>query len=387
MDYRGLQVETVFSLAARQGASLAGLNIPLTPQTEEDLPEAGFPWEGDEPTTEREQCSLPATMAAQEDRLCSLARWKLDRGGHDIMVVRLEGPARLPGTAWQGLGREEEPGCLVEALLRYFAGLDRRIRYLAQAAGPGARLLVVSTYGVATAATVVRINSLLARLGHLARAERASGVEPMEGCAWKKTNACLPWSGSNGIAIRLAKDSEGPGTDPNRYETFRAELVRECLALKGQEKKPVIAEAYLREEAFSGHCLAEALDLLLVAEPGVRIAADLEGAEVEKLETASRVFLPRGFMIASGPDFQAAQENAPIKAEDVAPLLLHLAGLPIPEDMEGTVPGQCLTPGWMESNPVVMGPPTLPVLDGRLMDTEDGGVEAVKERLRALGYL
>ncbi len=396
MDYQGLQVETMFSIATRQGLSTAGLNIPLTPHTDEDLPEAGFSWEGDELATEREQCALPATMAAQEDRLSSLARWKLDRGGHDIMVLRLEGPARLPGTVWQGLNGEEESDCLVEALLRYFAGLDRRIRYLVNAAGRDTRLLVVSTHGVATATTVVRINSLLARLGHLARIENPSGVEAVEGCNWRETNAWLPWAGSNGVAIRLAKGPEGPGIDPNRYETFRAELIRECLALEGNGGKPVIAGVYLREEAFSGHCLTEALDLLLVAEPGIRLAADLEGAEVEELEAASRIFLPQGFFIASGPDFQSGGDSTPIKAEDVTPLLLHLAGLPIPEDIEGTVPGQCLAPAWLESNPVTSGPPTLPVLDGRLMeggllDTGDAdgesGEEAVKERLRALGYL
>ncbi len=88
-----------------------------------------------------------------------------------------------------------------------------------------------------------------------------------------------------------------------------------------------------------------------------------------------------GIFIASGPEIQAGEiTNARI--QDLAPTILHLMGLPVPEDMDGHVLAQALM--------------TSRTVEFRAVSSTDEGVQAglseeetteVEERLRALGYL
>jgi arylsulfatase A-like enzyme len=92
------------------------------------------------------------------------------------------------------------------------------------------------------------------------------------------------------------------------------------------------------------------------------------------------------FLAAGGPIAHAAARDR-VSALDVAPLVLHLAGAPIPDDLEGGVPTRLLDPAQLEARPVRRVPaaelPGLPPEPGG-----DGVDDAVlMERLRALGYV
>ncbi len=74
---------------------------------------------------------------------------------------------------------------------------------------------------------------------------------------------------------------------------------------------------------------------------------------------------------------------------DVAPTVLHLAGLPVPEDCDGRVLTEALVPGCV--GPVRKGPPAARTLGpgaerpGEVLSAEDEAV--VTARLRDLGYV
>ena len=89
-----------------------------------------------------------------------------------------------------------------------------------------------------------------------------------------------------------------------------------------------------------------------------------------------------GIFIASGPEIHAGQVVADARILDLAPTILHLMGLPVPDDMDGRVLSKALT----TSRPV----------EFRSTGPDDEGIQAglseeetteVEERLRALGYL
>lgn len=95
-----------------------------------------------------------------------------------------------------------------------------------------------------------------------------------------------------------------------------------------------------------------------------------------------------GVFLAAGAPIAARAQRVRLSVLDVAPLLLYLAGSPIPDDLEGRLPEELIESGWRATHPpvhvpaeVLPGPPpgaaSLPAdLDADLT-----------EKLRALGYL
>ena len=71
---------------------------------------------------------------------------------------------------------------------------------------------------------------------------------------------------------------------------------------------------------------------------------------------------------------------------DVAPLVFHLAGQALPDDLEGELPRAVLEPAWLERHPVrtVPGGKFTPAGGS---DPEASADDELSERLRSLGYL
>jgi hypothetical protein len=100
-----------------------------------------------------------------------------------------------------------------------------------------------------------------------------------------------------------------------------------------------------------------------------------------------------GIFIASGREIVHNPTALPdLKIEDIAPTVLHLMGLPVPEDMDGRVITEILDPADIHKRPVVKGMPVgrwpdeQAALDSHA-DFTTGDDEKIQERLRALGYI
>lgn len=93
---------------------------------------------------------------------------------------------------------------------------------------------------------------------------------------------------------------------------------------------------------------------------------------------------PFGILAAAGAPFRRCNIGA-ARLEDIAPTLLHVAGLPVPDDMDGRVLTEML------SEPLASTPVRASAPGGTWATaaTEYSAEEAaeVEERLRALGYL
>jgi hypothetical protein len=93
-----------------------------------------------------------------------------------------------------------------------------------------------------------------------------------------------------------------------------------------------------------------------------------------------------GIFIAAGPDLKRGSEAEGLRVLDVAPLLLYLMGLGIPEGLDGR-----LHEGLLDDEALKGRPPSYFNLED-VLDTAGGDRrtmedESIKERLKGLGYI
>jgi hypothetical protein len=88
----------------------------------------------------------------------------------------------------------------------------------------------------------------------------------------------------------------------------------------------------------------------------------------------------------AGAAARAGAEVATLDICDVAPTLLHLLGLPVQEDMDGTVAAAALAPGYLDAHPIrtdQLAPPA----QMAAVDMSDQDRRAIEGMLEGLGYL
>lgn len=96
---------------------------------------------------------------------------------------------------------------------------------------------------------------------------------------------------------------------------------------------------------------------------------------------------PTALFLAAGGPIAPLPERGRVSVLEVAPLLFHLAGSPVPDDLERPVPTRFLDPKALSARPVRTVPAAeLPGLPPE-RDTSDVDDAVLLERLRALGYV
>jgi len=97
---------------------------------------------------------------------------------------------------------------------------------------------------------------------------------------------------------------------------------------------------------------------------------------------------PTGIFLAAGGPVAHVPERGALSVLDVAPLLFHLAGQPIPDDLEGTLPERFLDAEALRARPARRVPASsVPALPASATTGETIDDPGLVEKLRALGYL
>ena len=94
---------------------------------------------------------------------------------------------------------------------------------------------------------------------------------------------------------------------------------------------------------------------------------------------------PEGILIANGPAFKRGACLKGARMIDLAPTLLHLAGVSVPDDMEGLVLADAYEPSFLDSHPVEFQ--AAGSLEAEDFDYPLVAHTALGDRLRSLGYL
>lgn len=299
-----------------------------------------------------------------------------------------------------------------EILLLAYREVDRAVSRLIAAAGELDAVLVVSDHGAGPACNgALYLPGLIDALG---RQSRGRGpLRRLRGIAAER----LPAGVKHRLAHRIsARDADRTtqlllgDVDRRRsevlcfYQGGRSDLwlrpdldppLREALCSKLRETllecrdvasgQRVISEVVAAGQLYRGPEVERSPDLLVswredVAPVGGLRCADAVSLRPELPPLQTGEHRPEGIFIASG---DGIEPGATIEAavEDVAPTLLHLCGLPVPSELDGSVVEDAF------SRPVPVLTESTGPEGGNVSAKLTGSSPEVLDRLRGLGYL
>ncbi len=183
-------------------------------------------------------------------------------------------------------------------------------------------------------------------------------------------------------------------------------LVKEIIARIGELKdprdgKPVIKKVWRREEIFCGPFAHETADLILDwwSEDSLFSTAPSFPEDTDQPALVIREHKPsdesewggthrlHGIVVARAPVFRSGAEVDHPRLIDIAPTILHLLGVPVPEDMDGQVLETLFKPEFLAAHPVRSGAASGTSASNPASGYTDEESAKVEERLQALGYL
>ena len=170
------------------------------------------------------------------------------------------------------------------------------------------------------------------------------------------------------------------------YESLREEIIAKLAGLRNPTTgEPVATRVLRREEVYEGPFFDRAPDLVFEQGPGIHTSG---GVGYPQVFAAPRKWaadnVAQGLFLAWGPDFAGKGPVGDTGIIDLAPTILHVMGLPIPDDVDGQVLSAFLAPEGEPARRPVAYCPSEPQNPADYTAEDEAEIAA---RLSALGYL
>jgi predicted AlkP superfamily phosphohydrolase/phosphomutase len=155
--------------------------------------------------------------------------------------------------------------------------------------------------------------------------------------------------------------------------------------------QPLVERVYERDELYHGPHAGLAPDLTVVIGDWRYRTIGLHDFTTNRL--ISPAFGPtgdhrmEGVLVAAGPPFRPGAAPAQATLLDVAPTILHLLGVPVPDDMDGRVLNEILDPAFTPAHAnaeLAAGAEAAVPVPSAYTEEEDAQIQ---QRLADLGYL
>lgn len=212
---------------------------------------------------------------------------------------------------------------------------------------------------------------------------------------WARTRAYAASTSAEAVYLNVrGREPDGIVEPGAEYERVREEIIRALAEVRDPATGQAVFRAvYRREDLYHGPYLEHAPDILLAVGDRPYVLADRLGSAsvFERIprQAARGRHRPDGILVAYGRPVRAGTQVTSARLADLAPTILALIGLPVPQEMDGRVLAELFSGVNVAE---VSSSPTPG--DGRQpasTEAESGysPEEAawVEKRLRSLGYL
>jgi len=219
------------------------------------------------------------------------------------------------------------------------------------------------------------------------RVPRLRKGSPLSLVDWSRTKA---YASNHGIYINLkGREERGTVKLGKEYQELIGLIASRLKELRDPETKEKIVDLILRrEDIYSGPFMGMAPELTFMLKKMTYLQND--SFEFDRLFSLKNVGTHRmeGIFFAKGNNIRKGVNLKGCKILDIAPTILYLFDLPIPEMMDGKILTECLTPELLKGRIPKIS--TAPLFisreeEERVFSTEEE--EKIKKGLQGLGYL
>jgi predicted AlkP superfamily phosphohydrolase/phosphomutase len=174
------------------------------------------------------------------------------------------------------------------------------------------------------------------------------------------------------------------------YERACERVIEALRTLRSPDGRPILDRVIRKEEFAVGPHTEDGPDLHLVMDGYRQISFPLFATDrdlfCEQIRGDSGCHRTHGILIAQGPHIRAGADPENARIVDLAPTILHLMGIDVPDDMDGRVLTEILTPDFAERHPVrTTTPAAFEYTDPMTFSAQEE--HELRVRLKGLGYL
>ncbi len=234
---------------------------------------------------------------------------------------------------------------------------------------------------------------ITARLPQKFRRAVRSAARPEDAVDWPATAAYgqVLYANVAGVRVNLiGRQPAGVVAPGAEYEMVRDRII---AAAKGWRDivtgRPVVVRAARREELYRGAHVVNFPDVILELAPEYAVVAEVASRPIAPATPTFRTGEHRtaGIFLAHGPAIRPGR-RVDAQIGDLAPTILHLAGAPVPADLDGRVLAEALDAGWLAAHPVQMTETSTAASPAAATNIYSDEEEALlAKHLAALGYL
>jgi predicted AlkP superfamily phosphohydrolase/phosphomutase len=339
----------------------------------------------------------------------------------DVVLAVLEAPDRLQHVYYRYMDAREalydspQGRAVRPAIHACFAAMDDIVGLLDDYAGARGGVLVCSDHGFTAWDVSVHTNALLQRWGLLrlkpaaramqtrlarrlvplakrvlpARTARAAKGRTFAAVDWSRTKAFASPIPQQGLFVNVAGRERFGIVAPEDLAAAKDEIIRRFTGLRGPDGAAVTDVVWRSEEVLTGDATEGAPDLFPVLRDH-RFELDDEIFHRDPFTDLRHlprgVHHPDGMVVLAAPGARAGVQLAG-SVTDVAPTLLYMAGLGVPEGLDGNVLDAGFRPDVLRERPVEAIPPLSSEPRDGSSPYSSAEEELIEQSLRGLGYL
>jgi predicted AlkP superfamily phosphohydrolase/phosphomutase len=213
---------------------------------------------------------------------------------------------------------------------------------------------------------------------------------------WEKTRAYI--AGSN-LRINLkGREAYGIVSPGKEYEDLRDELIEKLNESRDiKTGRKIVKKVYKNDEAYHGKHTDKSADLVIAwTEDFVISGIQSNDSNGKEIKVTKKVFNPGawsgdhsdyGIFMAMGPNIRRGNKLESANIMDIAPSVIHLMGLSVPEDMDGRVMTDLFEEAFLKEKPVSYAETAGPERESRVSEYSEEDAKKTEEHLKNLGYL
>jgi len=209
---------------------------------------------------------------------------------------------------------------------------------------------------------------------------------------WTKTKAYAKTSNIGQIIINLkGREPHGTVTPGREYHLLRDEIVEKLKNLHDPQKDRLInGQVYTKEESYHGEFSFNAPDITYLPQTDRYQAGNAIGFGSNRaFINFTGIFASHsmdGILMAKGPTIKKGEEISGATIMDLAPTILYLMGLKVPNEMDGKVLTGIFYPEFLQKNPIQYYTSDEEAKKKGIDDMTSKDREEIIQKLKSLGY-